>query len=97
MDHTLDADTEGGTITLFDIIGETDGGFEKTDQRMVVANALNVLSEREKQIIQYTYIEQLSQKETGERLGISQMHVSRLQRKAIKKLQEAILSAGGAL
>ncbi|WP_082786790.1 RNA polymerase sigma factor SigB [Sporosarcina psychrophila] len=97
MDHTLDADSEGGTITLFDIVGETDGGFEKTDQRMVVANALNVLSEREKQIIQYTYIEQLSQKETGERLGISQMHVSRLQRKAIKKLQEAILSAGGAL
>ena len=56
---------------------------------------LNVLSEREKQIIQYTYIEQLSQKEAGERLGISQMHVSRLQRKAIKKLQEAILAAGG--
>ncbi len=97
MDHTLEADSEGGTITLFDIIGETDGGFEKTDQRMVVANALDVLSEREKQIIQYTYIEQLSQKEAGERLGISQMHVSRLQRKAIKKLQEAILSAGGVL
>ncbi|MBO0603655.1 RNA polymerase sigma factor SigB [Sporosarcina sp. E16_3] len=97
MDHTLEADSEGGTITLFDIIGETDGGFEKTDQRMVVANALTVLSEREKQIIQYTYIEQLSQKEAGERLGISQMHVSRLQRKAIKKLQEAILLAGGVL
>ena len=37
----------------------------------------------------------LSQKEAGERLGISQMHVSRLQRKAIKKLQQAILAAGG--
>lgn len=95
MDHTLEADSEGGTVTLFDIIGETDDGFEKTDQRMVVANALSVLSEREKQIIQYTYIDQLSQKEAGERLGISQMHVSRLQRKAIKKLQEAILAAGG--
>jgi RNA polymerase sigma-B factor len=95
MDHTLEADSEGGTVTLFDIIGATDEGFEKTDQRMVVANALKVLSEREKQIIQYTYIEQLSQKEAGERLGISQMHVSRLQRKAIKKLQEAILAAGG--
>ena len=51
-----------------------------------------ILNEREKQIIQLTYLEQLSQKETGERLGISQMHVSRIQRKAIKKLQEAILS-----
>ncbi|MEZ7173652.1 RNA polymerase sigma factor SigB [Sporosarcina sp. OR05] len=96
MDHTLEADSEGGTVTLFDIIGEADDGFERTDHRLVVANALSVLSEREKQIIQYTYIEQLSQKEAGERLGISQMHVSRLQRKAIKKLQEAILTAGGA-
>ncbi|WP_432361650.1 RNA polymerase sigma factor SigB [Sporosarcina sp. UB5] len=96
MDHALEADSEGGTITLFDIIGESDDGYERTDHRLIVANALNVLSEREKQIIQYTYIEQLSQKEAGERLGISQMHVSRLQRKAIKKLQETIVAAGGA-
>lgn len=95
MDHTLEADSEGGTVTLFDIIGSQDDGYEKTDQRLLVADALNVLSDREKQIIQYTYIEQLSQKETGELLGISQMHVSRLQRKAIKKLQEAIVAAGG--
>lgn len=36
-----------------------------------------------------TFIDGLSQKETGERIGLSQMHVSRLQRTAIKKLQEA--------
>ena len=95
MDHTLEADSEGGTVTLFDIIGAKDEGYEKSDQRMLVADALSVLSEREKQIIQYTYIEQLSQKEAGDLLGISQMHVSRIQRKAIKKLQEAILAAGG--
>ena len=95
MDHTLEADSEGGTVTLFDIIGAKDEGYEKSDQRMLVADALSVLSEREKQIIQYTYIDQLSQKEAGDLLGISQMHVSRLQRKAIKKLQEAILAAGG--
>ncbi len=95
MDHTLDADSEGGTVTLFDIVGATDDGYEKSDQRLVVADALSVLSERERQIIQYTYIDQLSQKEAGEQLGISQMHVSRIQRKAIKKLQEAILAAGG--
>ena len=96
MDHGLEADSEGGTSHSCSILLEKPmTGFERTDQRMFVANALNVLSEREKQIIQYTYIEQLSQKEAGERLGISQMHVSRLQRKAIKKLQEAILAAGG--
>ena len=62
---------------------------------MLVANALSVLSEREKEVIQLTYIDQLSQKEAGDKLGISQMHVSRIQRKAIKKLQEAILVSGG--
>ncbi|AYC30356.1 RNA polymerase sigma factor SigB [Paenisporosarcina cavernae] len=96
MDHSLESDSDGSTVTLFDVIGQADDGYEKTDQRMLVANALSVLSEREKEVIQYTYIEQLSQKEAGEKLGISQMHVSRLQRKAIKKLQDAILAAGGA-
>lgn len=95
MDHSLESDSDGSSITLFDVIGQKDDGFEKTDQRMLVADAMSVLSEREKQVIQYTYIEQLSQKEAGEKLDISQMHVSRLQRKAIKKLQDAILAAGG--
>lgn len=57
---------------------------------MVLEKVLHVLSEREKRIIQFTYLENLSQKETGDKLGISQMHVSRLQRRAIKKLREAI-------
>lgn len=95
MDYTLDADSEGGTVTLADLVGATDEGYNTIDQRMLVADALIVLTEREKEIIQCTYIEQLSQKETGEHLGISQMHVSRLQRKAIKKLQEAITAASG--
>lgn len=95
MDRGMESDSDGSVISLFDIVGEDDVGFERMDQRTLVSNALKVLSEREKLIIQYTYIEQISQKETGERLGISQMHVSRLQRKAIKKLQEAILAAGG--
>lgn len=95
MDHTLDADSEGGTVTLADLVGASDEGYEVTDRRMLVSDALVVLSEREKQIIQYTYIEQLSQKEAGELLGISQMHVSRIQRKAIKKLQEFISATTG--
>jgi RNA polymerase sigma-B factor len=49
-----------------------------------------VLSEREREIIQCTIIDHKSQKETGEYLGISQMHVSRLQRKAIHKLRAAL-------
>lgn len=95
MDHAIESDVDGSTRTLLDVIGKDDKGFEMTDKRIVVGEAIGLLSEREKQIIQFTYIEQLSQKEAGERLGISQMHVSRIQRKAIKKLQEALLASDG--
>ncbi|GAE28904.1 RNA polymerase sigma factor SigB [Alkalihalobacillus hemicellulosilyticus] len=90
VDRTLEADQEGGETTLLDLIGEEESGFEKADRRMMLENALKVLSEREQQIIYFTYYEHLSQKETGERLGISQMHVSRLQRKALNRLKESI-------
>ncbi len=90
MDHSIEADSDGGTVTLLDIFGNIDQGFEKVNQRLVLEKVLHVLSDRERSIIHYTYLENLSQKEAGEKLGISQMHVSRLQRRAIKKLQEAI-------
>ncbi|PLR95569.1 RNA polymerase sigma factor SigB [Bacillus sp. T33-2] len=90
VDHSIEADSDGGTVTLLDIVGNIDEGYEKINQRLVLEKVLHVLSDREKKIIQYTYLENMSQKEAGDKLGISQMHVSRLQRRAIKKLQEAI-------
>jgi len=94
MDNGLEADTEGGTVTLFDIVGKIDEGYEKIDTRIIVDDVMELLDERERQILQLTYLEQLSQKEAGERLGVSQMHVSRIQRKALKKLQEALATSG---
>lgn len=90
MDHAIEMDTDGGAVTLFDVVGKVDEGYDKTDRKMVVSDVLGILSEREQKIIQLTYLEQLSQKEAGEQLGISQMHVSRIQRKALKKLHEAL-------
>lgn len=95
MDHSIESDSDGSTVTLFDVVGREDDGFEMTNRRMIVADAIGILNDREKQIIQLTYLEQLSQKEAGKRLGISQMHVSRIQRKVIKKLQEVIASSDG--
>jgi len=90
VDHSIEADSEGGTVTLLDIVGDVDKGFERVNQRLVLEKVLYVLTERERSIIQYTYLDNMSQKDAGDKLGISQMHVSRLQRRAIKKLQEAI-------
>ena len=46
-------------------------------------------AERERLILQLRFHEDLTQAEIGERLGISQMHVSRLIRKSITRLQAA--------
>lgn len=91
IDHSIESDTDGSEVTLLDMLGQEDDRYELTNKRIVFSEAINVLSEREKQILQLTFLEQLSQKEAGEMLGISQMHVSRIQRKAIQKLKSAIM------
>ncbi|SDO32052.1 RNA polymerase sigma factor SigB [Alkalicoccus daliensis] len=90
VDRSIEADDEGSAVTLLDLVGQNEDGYEKTDQQLLLQKAFAVLTEREKQILQLTYFENMSQKETGEKLGISQMHVSRLQRRALQKLRESI-------
>ncbi|WP_216831438.1 RNA polymerase sigma factor SigB [Alkalihalobacterium elongatum] len=90
VDRPIEADQEGGEATLLDLVGRQEEGYEQTDQQILLEKAFQVLSERERQILQLTYYENLSQKETGDQLGISQMHVSRLQRRALQKLRETI-------
>lgn len=90
--QSVKADLEDDGMTLLDMIGKIDEGFEEIDRKIDLEQNFRLLNEREKHIIQATIFEELSQKETGEQLGISQMHVSRLQRKAIKKLQEVLVT-----
>ncbi|MBM7663127.1 RNA polymerase sigma-B factor [Bacillus mesophilus] len=89
VDHKIESDSDGSTVTLLDLVGNQDSGYELINQKMDFEASLKVLTERERQVIQYTFLENLSQKEAGEKLGISQMHVSRLQRRAIQKLRNA--------
>ncbi|MCT8136576.1 RNA polymerase sigma factor SigB [Anaerobacillus sp. CMMVII] len=90
VDRSIEADQEGGAMTLLDLVGATDTGFEKTEQQLLIEKAFSVLTEREKQILYCTFYEGLSQKETGDKLEISQMHVSRLQRRALEKIKASL-------
>ena len=90
VDSAIESDSDGSAVTLLDMIGDIEKGYDRIDRKMLLDKALQSLSERERQIIQCTYYEQKSQKETGEELGISQMHVSRLQRRALEKLRKVI-------
>jgi len=92
VDRKIEADSDGSTVAILDLIGNQDKGYENIDQKMILENIMHVLTEREQKILQCTYFENMSQKETGDLLGISQMHVSRLQRRSLRKLREAIQS-----
>lgn len=94
VDSEIEADSDGTTVTLLDLIGNEDGGYARVEREMTLAKLLHVLNDREKEIIQLTFFDHLSQKQAGDQLGISQMHVSRLQRRALTKLREAIVKQG---
>ena len=90
VDRKVEADSDGSTVAILDLVGNEDDDFTNIDQRMLLEKILPILSEREQLILKYTYFENKSQKDTGEILGISQMHVSRLLRRSLVKLREAI-------
>ncbi len=94
MDKSIESDFDGSSVTLLDLVGEEEVGYELINSRMALSDVLTMLSPREQEIIKLTFFKQLSQKQVGEMLGISQMHVSRIQRQALKKLQEAAFAGG---
>jgi RNA polymerase sigma-B factor len=75
---------------LSDYVGQVDEEIEKFDRRGRLADALSALSPRERKVIELRFFDNLSQTQVAERLKISQMHVSRLQQRALAKLRESV-------
>jgi len=74
-------------------LGTTDEHFELVELGEAIGPAFRVLPERERTIIQLRFFEDLTQSEIAERVGISQMHVSRLLRRALDSLHNAVATA----
>ncbi|WP_344572665.1 sigma-70 family RNA polymerase sigma factor, partial [Winogradskya humida] len=67
--------------------------FEVAETRVALGPALALLDEREQKILTLRYYGNLTQSQIADRLGISQMHVSRLLTKALAKLRTQLHSA----
>ncbi|MEG7965638.1 MULTISPECIES: RNA polymerase sigma factor SigB [Bacillus cereus group] len=89
LDDVVENASDGSSVARIESVGEVEQGYEQTERRLVLKDIFNVLNETEKSVIHYIFEENLNQKDTGERLGISQMHVSRIKRQAISKLKQA--------
>ncbi len=74
--------------TLEDALGATDREYGRVDARLTVGRLLDSLPVRERRILELRYFEELSQDEIASRVGISQMHVSRLLRRVLELLNE---------
>ena len=83
-----DSDDDGPSI--LDHYAAEDGDLAASDDRMVIEEAINSFTPREQAVIRMRFEEGLTQVEIAERLGISQVQVSRLLRKVVKQVQERI-------
>jgi RNA polymerase sigma-B factor len=71
-------------------LGDEDRGFEISEDRALLAPGVRALPERERQILHLRFVEGLTQSQIAERVGISQMHVSRLIRRSLETIRETI-------
>jgi len=71
-------------------IGTDDAGFERTDNRASLEPALESLPEREREILRMRFEDGLTQTQIAERIGISQMHVSRLIRRSLERMRSQL-------
>ena len=77
----------GDVSSLLDYLGSPDPQLKEVTDRIDLINALGCLNKREKTIVHLKFYAGLSQTKIAERLGISQMHVSRLLHNALRKLK----------
>lgn len=77
--------------TFADVLGEADPAMETVEDLHALAPLLSKLDNRERRIVEMRFGEELTQSQIGEKLGISQMHVSRLLSRILKSLRSGML------
>jgi RNA polymerase sigma-B factor len=76
------------SLELLDVLGAEEEAYEVFEQRRVLAPAMERLDPRERLILHLRFFEGMTQTQVAARIGISQMHVSRLIRKSIDNLRQ---------
>jgi len=89
LDQPLRSGEDNAGASLLDTLGTRDAALQRAFDRAVLDSLLETLDERDQTIVRLYYREELTQSEIGEQLGLSQMHVSRLLRRATAQLADA--------
>lgn len=87
---SLDRKADSGSEGLLNVVGAEDREIKNLLERLDLKEALDKLDRRSRMIVTLYYYQEMSQGEIAKRLKISQMHVSRLLRKAVDCLKELL-------
>jgi RNA polymerase sigma-B factor len=93
---SLDAPTsrdDDEAASLVDLMGDEDSSYDLVESRDAIASTWKALPEVERQVLVLRFMHDLTQREIGEQIGYSQMHVSRLLRRALDRLETAAAAA----
>ncbi len=81
-------DGEGESGSVVDSFGQEDPDLRLADDRVTVDEAARHLSKRERDVLRLRFVDDLTQTQIADRIGVSQMQVSRILRRAITRLGE---------
>ncbi|MGB9227561.1 RNA polymerase sigma factor SigF [Mycobacterium sp.] len=93
--NTLSIDSGGGNEdddarAIADTLGDVDTSLDRIEDREALRPLLEALPERERMVLALRFFESLTQTQIAERVGISQMHVSRLLAKSLARLRDQL-------
>jgi RNA polymerase sigma-B factor len=95
LDHERSDDgDDGGPTRRSDLVGERDPQFEGAEDRDDVMRMLRCLPERDRTVVYLRFYEDMTQTEIAQRLGISQMHVSRLLTRSLDRMKAELPDQG---
>jgi len=92
--RSLSAPPDDETGALSEMVGVDEGGYEQVEEGVVLDAGLNALDARERRIVELRFFEGLTQSQIAAEIGISQMHVSRLLRRALQTMRGRIEASG---
>lgn len=78
------------TETVAEGLGSDDDGFARAEERATLGPLMGQIGERERIVLKLRFSDDLTQAEIGERIGVSQMQVSRLIRQALARLRAGV-------
>jgi RNA polymerase sigma-B factor len=88
LEEPVGRTADGETLTLLDTFSRIDDGYERVEAQLTLADAMRRLPPAAQKIIALRFAGDLTQAEIGQRVGVSQMQVSRVLRAALKQIRE---------